>query len=200
MPHIWINNANLYYEEEGEGQDTIVFGHSLLFNLRMFDDQTHFLRSQYRCVRFDFRGQGKSEVTADGYDLDTLTEDAAQLITTLECSPCHFVGFSMGGMVAQRLAIKYPELIKSLILIDTSSEPQDDMLRNRILTWIAKYFGLRILANKVMSMFFSAGFLKDKSKSALRNTWKKHFLSNHPKGVVRAVKGVIFRRGITGFY
>jgi 3-oxoadipate enol-lactonase len=70
MAHIKVNNANLYYEDEGQGEETIVFGHSMLFNLRMFDDQVEALKSSHRCVRFDFRGQGKSEVTAGGYHLD----------------------------------------------------------------------------------------------------------------------------------
>ena len=197
MPYIKINNAELYYEEEGSGKVPIVFGHGMLFNLRMFDEQVDFLKSDFKCVRFDFRGQGKSEITNDGYELDALTEDAAKLIRSLECSPCHFVGFSMGGMVGIRLAIKYPELIRSLILIDTSSEPQDDMARNRVMIWIAKYFGINILANKVMSMFFGSKFLKDKKRTALRKLWKNHFLANDQAGILKVIKGVVFRKAIT---
>ena len=115
MPLITVNDARVYYEEHGQGDETIVFGHSMLFNLRMFDEQVEFLKSRYRCVLFDFRGQGKSEVTPDGYELDNLTVDASELIKILNCSPCHFVGFSMGGMVALRLAIRHPELIKALV-------------------------------------------------------------------------------------
>ena len=117
MPFATINNARLYYEEHGQGKETIVFAHSMLFNLRMFDDQVKFLKSNYRCVLFDFRGQGKSEDTSSGYDLDSLTKDALEFIKALNCDPCHFIGFSMGGMVAMRLAIRHPEVIKSLILI-----------------------------------------------------------------------------------
>ncbi len=197
MPLIEINRAKLYFEEEGRGTATIVFGHSMLFNLRMFDDQVECLKSDFRCIRFDFRGQGRSEVTNDGYDLDSLTDDTAKLITALDCGPCHFVGFSMGGMVALRLAVQYPKLIKSLVLIDTSSELQDDMLRNRALIWIAKHFGISVLANKVMSMFFSVGFMKDKSRAALRETWKNHFLANDQDGILKVIKGVIFRESIT---
>ncbi len=197
MPYIKINNANVYFEEAGQGDETIVFAHSMLFNLRMFDDQVEFLKSEYRCIRFDFRGQGKSEVTEGGYDLDSLMEDTAKLIKTLECAPCHFVGFSMGGMVAMRLAMHYPELIKSLILIDTSSEPQDDMVRNRALIWIGKHFGLRILANKVMSMFFSSHFVRDKSRASLYQTWRNYFIANDLEGILKVIAEVVFRKGIT---
>jgi pimeloyl-ACP methyl ester carboxylesterase len=129
--------------------------------------------------------------------LDSLTEDITQLILALKCHPCHFVGFSMGGMVAQRIALKNPELLKSLILIDTSSEPQDDMLRNRLLLWVAQNFGIKFLANKIMSMFFSAGFMRDKKRAHLREIWKNHFLANDQVSIAKVVRGVIFRKGMT---
>ena len=80
MPFIKLKNTELYYESKGEGKQTIVFGHSMLFNLRMFDDQVTFLKDKYRCVSFDFRGQGKSQINKGGYDLDTLTNDIAELM------------------------------------------------------------------------------------------------------------------------
>lgn len=199
MPFIKVNNARIYYEEHGEGNETIVFGHSMLFNLRMFDDQVAALKSNYRCVLFDFRGQGKSEVTSEGYDLDNLSVDVAELIRALKCDPCHFVGFSMGGMVAMRIAIRYPELIKSLLLIDTSSEPEPSggHLRNSMMLWVAKNMGLKPIANKITSMFFGSSFIKDPERKGIRSTWKNHFLSNSRTGLVFAVKGVLARNGIT---
>jgi len=196
MSTIKVNNANLYFEEEGKGE-TIVFGHSMLFNLRMFDGQVDHLKNNFRCVRFDFRGQGKSEVTESGYDLDSLTDDVAKVIESLQCDPCHFVGFSMGGMVGMRLAVKHPKLIKSLILIDTSSELQDQMIRNRVMLWVAKYIGIKVLANKVVSMFFSSNFLKDKNNQSIAKIYKNYFQANDPKGIVEVVRGVIFRKRCT---
>ncbi len=48
MPLITVNDARVYYEEHGQGDETIVFGHSMLFNLRMFDEQVEFLKSSIR--------------------------------------------------------------------------------------------------------------------------------------------------------
>ena len=199
MPYITVNDARLYYEDHGQGKETIVFGHSMLFNLRMFDDQVNFLKSNYRCVLFDFRGQGKSEVTLEGYDLDNLAIDIHELLISLKCNPCHFVGFSMGGMVAMRLAIRHPKLLKSLILIDTSSEPEPSTgrLRNALMLWVAKNIGLRPIVNKVIALFFGPSFLKDPARRYLRKTWAIHFLSNNRMGLVRAVKGVLSRKEIT---
>ncbi len=199
MPYIQLNDVNLYYEDQGKGVDTLVFGHSMLFNLRMFDEQVNYLKSSYRCIRFDFRGQGKSEVTPGGYDLDTLTEDVAELIQKLGVGPCHFIGFSMGGMTALRLAVKYPKLIKSLVLIDTSSEPEptDNLRQNQLLLLITRYLGLRIIANRIMSMFFGESFLNDSKRLELKKTWKKHFLANDRIGITKVVKNVLDRKGVT---
>ena len=77
MPTLRVDGATLWYEEQGAGPETVVFAHGLLWSGRMFDAQVAELADRFRCVTFDFRGQGKSEVTADGYDMDTLTDDAA---------------------------------------------------------------------------------------------------------------------------
>ncbi len=199
MPYLTLNSVKIYYEDEGKGEQTLVFGHSMLFNLRMFDRQVEFLRNNYRCIRFDFRGHGKSASPLDGYDLDMLTEDFFELVQALKCGPCHFVGFSMGGMVALRVALKYPGLLRSLILIDTSSEPEpkSGMLRNKAMLLIAKYIGLKPLSNKVMQLFFGPKFLQDTERTELQSNWKNHFASNDRVGLAKAVKGVLFREGIT---
>ncbi|HSA48049.1 MAG TPA: alpha/beta hydrolase, partial [Candidatus Competibacteraceae bacterium] len=92
MPYLTLNGVRLYYEERGTGPETIVFAHGLLWSGRMFDQQVAALQERFRCITFDFRGQGQSQVTASGYDMDTLTEDAAALMAALGCAPCHFVG------------------------------------------------------------------------------------------------------------
>ncbi|MCX2745448.1 alpha/beta hydrolase [Mangrovivirga sp. M17] len=200
MPDISVNGTTLYYEQEGNEKETLVFGHSLLFNLRMFDSQVEYLKSKYTCIRFDFRGHGKSESTDNGYDLNTLTEDFAGLVQELNIGNCHFIGFSMGGMVALRAAIKYPELIKSLILIDTSSEPEpkSGMIRNKAMLFVAKYIGLAPIAGRVMKMFFGKSFLHDPERESTRELYSNYFKTNDRKGIVKAVKGVLYRKGITG--
>ena len=93
--------GSCHYEDSGAGTsgETIVFAHGLIWSCRMFDVQVAALKDRYRCIAFDFRGQGQSGVTAFGYDMDTLTEDAAALIAALQVAPVHFAGLSMGGFV-----------------------------------------------------------------------------------------------------
>ena len=60
MPKVKINGAFIYYETRGDGPETIIFAHGLLCSGIMFENQIAALQSRYRCVSFDFRGQGQS--------------------------------------------------------------------------------------------------------------------------------------------
>lgn len=105
---VTVNGANLSVEEQGSGDESIVFAHGVLLNRRMFDHQLDALKDRYRCIAFDFRGHGHSEVTDDGYAVDELTEDVAALIRQLRSAPCHFVGHSLGSFVGLRLGVRSP--------------------------------------------------------------------------------------------
>ncbi|MFN2221434.1 MAG: alpha/beta fold hydrolase [Candidatus Promineifilaceae bacterium] len=200
MPEIRANGARLYYEEHGGGPETIVFAHSMLFNCRMFDAQVASLKDRYRCLLYDFRGQGQSEVTEDGYDLDTLADDAAAVIEALGDPPVHFLGFSMGGMVGLRLAIRRPELLRSLMLVDTSADAEgaENKIKAQLLTFLARRIGPRFVTGQVMPLFFSKHFLKDPARQGKVREWRGHFEANDRIGVSRAVRGVIEREAVIG--
>lgn len=194
-----INGAEIHFEEDGEGREAIVFAHGLLFSGQMFESQVRVLRGRYRCVTFDFRGQGRSEVTASGYDMDSLTEDAAALIEALGCAPCHFVGLSMGGFVGMRLAARRPALLKSLVLLETSAEPEpkENIGPYRRLNFVARWFGLEPVAGRVMRILFGRKFLEDPARAALREEWRRRMLLNDRIGITRAVTGVLNRASVS---
>jgi 3-oxoadipate enol-lactonase len=198
MPRLTVNGVDLHYAEHGAGPETIVFAHGLLWSGRMFDAQVAALRDRYRCVTFDFRGQGQSAVTRDGYDMDTLAADAAALIRALHLAPCHFVGLSMGGFIGMRLAIRHPELLKSLVVLETSADPEpaENVPRYRLLNLVARFVGLWAVAGKVMPILYGRKFLADPERAALREECRRALLRNHRLGITRAVTGVITRQGV----
>lgn len=198
MPKIQINGATLHYTDEGTGPEIILFAHGLLWSGRMFEAQVNALKDRYRCITFDFRGQGQSEVTRDGYDMETLYWDTAALIEAVGCTPCHFVGLSMGGFMGMRLAARRPELLRSLMLLGTSAddEPRGNVPRYNRLNFVARWLGLRFVATPVMRIMFGQTFLTDPNRAVQREEWKKHLITNHRIGVSRAVKGVIDRQGV----
>jgi 3-oxoadipate enol-lactonase len=201
MPRLLVNGASLWCEERGAGPETIVFAHGLLWSGRMFDAQVASLSGRYRCVTFDFRGQGRSEVTADGYDMDTLADDAAALIEALGCAPCHFVGLSMGGFIGMRLAARRPGLVRSLVLMETSADPEpaENVPRYRMLGGIVRALGgvgMRLVMPKVMRIMFGRTFLADPAREADRRLWRQRGMENDRLGVTRALQGVIDRKPI----
>ncbi len=198
MPKIRVNGIEMYYEDTGQGAETVVFSHGLLWSRRMFAAQVEALKDKYRVIAFDHRGQGDTEVTPDGYDMDTLTQDALALIQALGVAPVHFAGLSMGGFVGMRLAARHPQVVRSLILMETTAdpEPEENIPRYRLLNFIARWIGMGVVANSVMKIMFSQSFLNDPNRQAERDYWKRQLLQNHRIGITRAVKGVIDRKGI----
>ncbi len=198
MPHIRVNGANLYYAEHGTAPEVILFAHGLLWSGDMFCDQIAALESRYRCITFDLRGQGRSEVTRSGYDIETLYADALALIAALDCAPCHFAGLSMGGFIGLRLAIRRPDLLRSLILIESSADPEpaENLGRYRMLNLIARWIGFNPVADRVMAIMFGRTFLNDPARAALKHEWRQRLLANHRIGITRAVTGVVTRAGV----
>ena len=198
MPTRPINGAQIYYEDVGTGPETIVFSHGLLMSGAMFDAQVQALSQRYRCISYDHRGQARSEVTETGYDMDSLTDDAAALIRELAAVPCHFVGLSMGGFVGMRLAIRHPDLLKSLTLMDTSADPEPEQNRGpyRRLAFIGRWFGFRPVMKPLMKIMFGQTFLADPRLAEVRARWRSHLLQLDKVGTSRAAHGVIDRDGV----
>ncbi len=198
MPYISVNGVRLHYTVSGQGQETIVFSHGLLMSGRMFDAQVAQFRDRYRCITYDHRGQGDSNAPADGYDMETVAEDGAALIRALDVGPVHFVGLSMGGFVGMRLALRHPELLRSLTIMESSAdpEPEENKPKYRKMNFVARWFGLGVVVDKVMPIMFGKSFLSDPARAAQRAEWRARIKGNDRKGIVRAVKGVIDRAGV----
>ena len=198
MPFAQIGDANIHYTEEGKGKETIVFSHGLLMDGTMFDGQIGHFKDRYRCIAFDHRGQGKSGVTQSGYDMDTLADDAIALVEKLDAGPCHFAGLSMGGMIGMRIALKRPDLLKSLILMETSADPEpaENGPKYRMLNFIARWFGLRVVAGQVMPIMFGKRFMSDPARAAERKHWRERIIARDRLGITRAVMGVIERKSV----
>jgi len=198
MPEISVNGARLHYTERGTGGTTVVFAHGMLFSGEMFAAQVAALEDDYRCITFDFRGQGRSEVTRNGYDMDTLAGDAAALIEALDAGPCHFCGLSMGGFVAMRLAIERPELIRSLTLMGTSADPESrkSLPRYRLMRLAGRCFGFGVVVDRIMPILFGRKFLDDPSRADLCKELRARVVANDRVGASRAAAGVFTRAGV----
>lgn len=198
MPKLAVNGTELYYEDSGGQGAPVVFSHGLLFDTRQFDAQVAALRGRRRCVAYDQRGQGRSaDDPRRSIDIETVTADAVALLDALKLGPVHFCGLSMGGFVGLRLAARRPELLRSLVVMDTSAEPEpaQNVPRYRLLNVVARYFGLRLVAGSVMPILFSRSFLADPRRAADVAEQRRRLVANR-RTIWRAVNGVIERQGV----
>jgi 3-oxoadipate enol-lactonase len=111
----------LNFVREGEGP-FVVLSHALGCDLHMWDGVAEVLARAHTVLRYDHRDHGGSEVVEGPFTLQALADDAAALIAREAAGePVHFVGLSMGGMTAQALAVKHPELLKSIVIANSSA-------------------------------------------------------------------------------
>lgn len=195
MPVLSQSTARTFYQLEGAGEETIVFAHGLLFDHRMWQYQVDYLKSNFRCVAFDHRGQGQSAVVWP-MDMDTLFEDAVRLIEAVSPNnPVHFVGLSMGGFVGMRLAARRPDLLRSLSLLETSAEPEPNRLKYNLLSFIFKTAGPKLVSGNIVRILFGKSSFHDPARQPVILAWKK-IIEGYPKTITHAVAGVINRNGV----
>jgi 3-oxoadipate enol-lactonase len=176
MAMVEVNGTSLHVEDTGVAStgETVVFSHGLLWNTELFAPQIAALRDRYRCVAWDHRGQGRS--AADWrhcIDMELLWQDAVALLEKLDIGPVHFCGLSMGGFVAMRMAARRPDLVRSLMLLETSAEeePRANVPRYRLLTRVTRLLGPRVVASRVAPIMFGKSFLADRARRAERDRY-----------------------------
>jgi len=198
MPRLRVNGTELYYEDSGGEGPTILFCHGLLWDTSLFAPQIAALQRRYRCVAYDHRGQGRSaDSDLRAIDMDTLFADAVALIEALDLPPAHVCGLSMGGFVAMRLAARRPDLVRSLLLLDTSADPEppQSAFRYRLWNWFARCFGVGLLGGATMPFMVGKSTVSDPARGAERHAWRRHLRANRPS-LWRAVNGVIERTSV----
>jgi 3-oxoadipate enol-lactonase len=195
MPTATVNGSEYYYDEKGSGFP-IVFGNSLLFDHRMWDQQVETLSSRYRCITYDFLGHGGSSVGAEGYSLEDEAKNLHALMEKWGASPAHMVGLSMGGMVDMRLALAHPEDVRSLALLDTSAEEEVAERRPQYeaMAGAARVNGPEAVVDAVVPFMFSQGFQQSQPEPVA--AFKRQFTASDMDGVERATQAVARRTSV----
>ncbi len=200
MPVIGVHGTDLYYEDTGGSGERILFLHGFLFDGRQYDAQVAALRAGYRCVRMDFRGQGRSAVAADGYQMEQQAADVAAVIRALGLAPVHLAGLSMGGFAALRIAARQPGLVRSLILLNTSAarHARGKMPGHLLLTAIGRVAGVSgpLLPSRLEQELYRPAFRTDPARAAERAAWRERWAQADRAALARTMLGVVLRPGI----
>jgi pimeloyl-ACP methyl ester carboxylesterase len=192
-----VNGTGLRVEEVGSGTQTVVFSNALFTNRALFDAPVAALSNDYRCIRYDHRGQGESGLGApqpspDLLGTEGLYDDAVALLDQLGIDSCHWVGASVGGFVGVRLAARHPDRVRSLTLIGFSRGPvsRADLLTLKLylnmmlgLVRLGRLLGpvgnamLRRVCEQVMRNMFGTTFMSDPERSVDREMWRERFMA-----------------------
>jgi 3-oxoadipate enol-lactonase len=157
---ISANGIDINHTVEGQGP-WLVMSHSLACNLHMWDGEAKRLSKRYKVLRYDTRGHGESSAPAGAYTLELLADDLHGLLQALGVHATHFVGLSMGGMIGQTYALKYPGVFRSLALCDTTSRYPAEaagLWAERIKTVEAR--GMEPLVESTLARWFTEPFRK----------------------------------------
>jgi pimeloyl-ACP methyl ester carboxylesterase len=161
MPFCQCPDVRLYYEVQGRGPD-LLFISGLNGGTWSWYPQVPFFQEHYRTIVFDNRGAGRSDLPPGPYRMEQFAADARCLLDHLGVGQALVVGTSMGGMIAQALALTAPERVRALVLAGTHcGPPERTPPAPGVLQKISQIQGLTQaqIIEKDLPFMFSPGFL-----------------------------------------
>jgi pimeloyl-ACP methyl ester carboxylesterase len=189
MPKITVNNIEMYYETAGSGE-AVLFIHGLGSSTRDWEMQIPFFSKKYQTITFDLRGHGQSQKPNGAYKMSLFAKDTAELIKTLNLSSVHVVGISLGGMVAFQLAVDYPQLIKSLVIVNSAPEFVVRTFKERWQVFM-RFAIVRLLGMRKMGEVLSKRlFLKDEQED-IRQVFIQRWAENDMPAYLNALRAIV---------
>lgn len=128
MPTLSVGGRELFYRDSGGEGPAVLFCHGFLMDHTMFAPQIEELAGDFRCVRFDERGFGGTPAPGPFTYWD-LADDAVALLDWLDIESALFCGMSQGGYLSLRAALRHPDRVHGLVLIDTQAGVDDEETR-----------------------------------------------------------------------
>jgi 3-oxoadipate enol-lactonase len=169
---------------------TVVFSHALGCDGSMWDHVANALAEDCRVICHDHRGHGRSDAPPGPYTLAELADDVARLLDELGTGPVVFAGLSMGGMVAQELALRHPARVKALVIANSSSGYGAEgrgTWQQRIAAIEAG--GLEAIVDMAMQRWFHPGF--HAAHPAAVQRWRRRVLATDPQGYMATCQALM---------
>ena len=195
MPYIECQRHRIYYEETGSGS-AILLGHSFFCSGEMWRHQVPALAESHRVINLDYRGHGRSSPIHEELDLYDLVEDSVALLDHLGVEQAVWAGLSVGGMTAMRAALRYPERVRTLILIDTDADAERTWIqwKSRPMGAGTRVVGLRPFLPAVVRGLFGRTTCRENRE--LVEEWRDRFAAADPESMRRFLEMLMRRDSV----
>jgi 3-oxoadipate enol-lactonase len=189
MTTIALGDLNVFYEKRGEGEPVLLI-HGLGSSTEDWDPQVEALDGAFTVITYDVRGHGKTSKPGGKYTVPQFAEDAAKLIRHLGLGPMHVIGLSMGGMIGFQLTVDHPELVRSLIIVNSGPEM---ILRSwkEKLSIVQRRLIVRMMGMRKMGEVLAGRLLPAPEHGALRATFAERWARNDKSAYLRALSALV---------
>ena len=185
------NGISMNYKIKGKG-DNLVLVHGAGDNLNMWYHQVSAFSKRYRVITFDIRGSGRTESPREEYSIPLFAKDAHELMKAIRVEDAYFLGYSMGGRVALELTLNHPEMVKALILANSSvgltTPPPETAKRRRVVLELLDKGDTKRFAEIMTTNAFSPGFKFENPTEFQKYMRVK--LQNKPDGLARLMRSL----------
>jgi 3-oxoadipate enol-lactonase len=189
MPKVHVNDIDLYYESAGQGQPVLLI-HGLGSSTRDWEYQMPAFSTLYQVVALDVRGHGQSDKPPGPYSIPLFATDTAELIRSLELGPSHIVGISMGGMIAFQLAVDTPDLVRSLVIVNSGPEIIPRSLRDR-LNVLQRILLVRIFGMRKIGEFLGSRLFPKPEQEPLLQMFIERWAENDQRAYLESTRGIV---------
>ena len=195
MPKATVNGIDMYYEVHGKGVPLVMI-QGFAGNHQAWFFQTPVFQKYYRVIIFDNRGIGKTDKSSEPYTIKAMAEDVIGLMDYLNIDKAHVLGLSLGGMVAQEVAISYPERVIKLVLGSTFASIEVNDIQPELM----EALGIRESSTdvdisnmdfrKLMNFMVSSAFNKRLWRMILLSLSKYSMKSINPEGHFKQMSAI----------
>ena len=186
MPAIRISNINTYYEISGQGE-TLVFIHGLGSSSQDWSFQTEFFSKDFQVLAYDVRGHGQSDKPKGPYSVPIFAEDLANLLKKLGIKKAHLVGLSMGGWIAFQFGVDYPEMVRSLTIVNSWADMRPKNWADRR-TLFQRNILFRLFSMRKIGKILAPKLFIKPEQEDLRQLFIENWAKNHKPSYMASMK------------
>ncbi len=189
MSTLKLTDVTLHYQVIGQGEP-ILFIHGLGSSGRDWEPQVEFFAPHYQVITYDVRGHGQSGRPPGPYSVPLFAADAAALVDALGVAPLHVVGISMGGMIAFQLAVDRPELLRSMVIVNSGPELVVRTFKER-LSVLQRFWIVRLLGMRRMGEVLAGRLFPKPEQGALREMFAERWAENDVRAYAASMRALV---------